>query len=271
MLDSESQSRQNRAGMPSLELRKILPEIHHLLWSPPEPLVERLAPSEGLTTASVFPDGGWNCRDHTFVSIFLALMQGLEARAVHGRLWLIDPPATPAFDGKVIQVHPHSWMQVKGRGIFDLSLRLDNQVLPSSWEPWPVQAILDNDAFPPMSAQLATLEHVEAFAQAQQFAGEHYVRLLAYLPEAAQMPNARALDQWATFIHSPFSDQVSERFPRDDEIYAKAILHLSGVLERSRHSLRAVPQWEAWEQIAKLPTGAIATVLDKCNFGESSS
>jgi hypothetical protein len=122
-----------------------------------------------------------------------------------------------------------------------------------------------------MSAQLATLEHVEAFAQAQQFAGEHYVRLLAYLPEAAQMPNARALDQWATFIHSPFSDQVSERFPRDDEIYAKAILHLSGVLERSRHSLRAVPQWEAWEQIAKLPTGAIATVLDKCNFGESSS
>ncbi|HSI14448.1 MAG TPA: hypothetical protein VK961_20525, partial [Chthoniobacter sp.] len=165
----------------------MLDELRHLFWSPGEIVKEKLVTDVGGEEPD-FPDAGWNCRDHTMVTCFLAAMSGLESQEVIGEVFFIDPALHPAFPSKMLRVSPHVWTQVRGHGIYDLSLRLHR--LPENWEPWTLWAVHGGMAYPRTSATISTLAAISDVGLAQKHASHESVRLVAYLPEKARSTTA---------------------------------------------------------------------------------
>jgi hypothetical protein len=99
--------------------RRVLAELHHLLWREP-------------FTNSGNRDEGWMCRDHSFFTASLAALLGHQSTMMWGRLVLVGTTV----DGHVgmLRVDTHSWTGVEG--YFDLSLNIELGSGPG-WARWP--------------------------------------------------------------------------------------------------------------------------------------
>jgi hypothetical protein len=101
--------------------RRVLAELHHLLWRAP-------------FTNSGKRDEGCMCREHSFFSASLAALLGYQSVMVWGGLALIG--VTLESRTAMLRVDTHCWTGVEGIGFFDLSLKLEAGDGPG-WARWP--------------------------------------------------------------------------------------------------------------------------------------
>jgi hypothetical protein len=119
---------QNRDIVDLLTRDEFLSELHQLLWMEP-------AERRGRW------DLGRNCRDHAFIVGLVVRLFGTDAVVIPGRAIFIVGPSGEKVSLGVEQL-PHAWLGINGDGYFDLSLRLDESVLPGgNWLAWPVKAL----------------------------------------------------------------------------------------------------------------------------------
>jgi hypothetical protein len=140
----------NRDIVDLLTRDDFLRELHHLLWMEP-------AERRGKW------DPGWNCRDHAFIVGFVVRLLRSEAEVILGRaMFIVGPSGEKVPLG--LEQSLHAWLAIDGDGYFDLSLRLDESVMPGgNWLAWPVKALAANQFVP---SEVASFIHT---AQAQNY------------------------------------------------------------------------------------------------------
>jgi hypothetical protein len=232
-----------------------LRELHHLLWMEP-------AERRGKW------DPGWNCRDHGFIVGFTVRLLQSEVVVILGRAMFIVGPSGDEVPLGVEQ-SPHAWLAINGDGYFDLSVRLDESVMPSgNWTPWPVKALAASQFVPSEvasfihTAQAANYEQKTAIAT---YAAN--LRTALYLRESAQLRLTKRLLFGAfDFCNSPLTTMLRKIFGEKPHLYAAAVLHLYNLVEGEAEPLTGMSQWSAWERLSERYPKPFLEICSKTNL-----
>jgi hypothetical protein len=220
--------------------KPLVDELHLLFGNPPGKIL-----SNGL------PDLGLNCFAKAFVTGFLARLQGLEVDFVIGRaLWLHG-------DGRRASpflIDPHAWVGTRHGFVLDLSIHALNgwNYITAGCRPFdgatqPVVRITNNrKKFDLVRSGRSPWEPgLQLFYQAN----------------AHEAFGFESIHHIGRTINSPHGRQIASRYPAQN-VFAKAILHLHGLLDESRTPFGNCPQAEAWEQLANWKVDAVGALAE---------
>ncbi|WP_442580271.1 hypothetical protein ACSBOB_33295 [Mesorhizobium sp. ASY16-5R] len=127
------------------------------------------------------------------------------------------------------------------------------------WKPWPSQYLAGAKFYPGASVRyeyfLGTdVSRWRSSIQRACTAGDGFHAL--YLGEEQGYLTGDDLAGAAGFINSPLTDDLRTLKGFDEQIYAKAVQHLWGVLNHTRRSLLTLSQLDAWQKITEMESGA---------------
>lgn len=186
-------------------------------------------------------DAGFNCYAKSFVTCYLARLQGIAADHCEGNAFLAlrrsDGPAT-----LTCEIEPHAWAGSQWGLVFDLSINhfLNREYLAAGTTPL---AGVD-------SAATHITSNVHEFEQWCAAAGElaqgshvflHLKKWVKFRFGDLQL-NARR-------VKSPPTQAIVARYPGNN-VLAKSILHLHWLVAGRRDPLRAADQDAAWDSLA---------------------
>lgn len=197
-------------------------------------------------------DFGFNCYAKAFVTVFLARMQGIEAQACAGKAFLawIRPKPSRAY-----LIQPHAWTRAITGAIIDLSI---NQVEGRDFFTSGHEVI---DGLQPVNAQpVSQLEFDRLVSSPPRLPmGSH----VFYHAERLNGLSFEVLGKAAAHINSPPTREIAGRYPRNNVI-AKAVLHLHGLVAGDREPLQAFNQDDAWAQLARWDVDAMNEIEAAC-------
>jgi hypothetical protein len=245
----------NRDIVDLLTRDEFLWELHHLLWMEP-------AERRGKW------DPGWNCRDHAFIVGLVVRLLGTEAVVIPGRaIFIIGPSGEKAPLG--VEQSPHAWLGINGDGYFDLSLRLDESVMPGgNWFAWPVKALAASQFMPSEVANFIHTAQAENYEQKTAIAthGE-YARTAVYFRESEYVRfTKRLLFAAFQFCNSPLTSMLRDYFGEKPDLYARAALHLYDLLEGDAEPLIGISQLSAWKILSERYPKAFAEICSRASL-----
>jgi len=216
--------------------RRVLAELHHLLWRAP-------------FTNGGKRDEGWMCRDHSFFIASLAALLGHQSTIIWGQLALVGATS----DGRMgmLRIDTHSWTGVQRIGFFDVSLNPELGKGPG-WARWPARCLAGSAFYPHpvVSFQFFTDSERLVWEQNTTKALKTAGFAALYLGERYEDLSAWVVEQAIDIINSPLTDELRSLPGFDSEIYAKAVHHVWEVAHRRKRSLTEVNQTQAWTEIA---------------------
>ncbi len=225
-------------------------ELHNLFWI--EPLKNR-----GTL------DRGWNCREHALVLGTLTALRGWTSHVVHGQAYyVLGPTAQEPPVG--LEVGPHSWLVIDGRGSCDLSPHLAHMPGTRAWPEYKESYLFGGRFSPPKSTMFmstGSLEHWQASYNQATLTEDG--RFAGYLRMRIEPFSSELVTQARNWCDSPLTVRLRKRFPTRSDIYARAILHLDAFLEDKAESLTSLPQLAAWRQMAHGPGNATHKLLER--------
>jgi len=221
---------------PSLQINiGLLDDLHLLFANPP-----------GKILANGLPDLGLNCYAKAFVTTFLARLQGIPADFVAGRV-LYTPVTTQPFP---FLIDPHAWTGTRDGLVIDLSIHELN-----GWRRVAAGCVPMAGASSPAVRFTAKPEEFEALlaSSPQLPRGLH----IFYQGQALERFAFKLIHRIGETINSPHGRRIAARYPGNNVI-AKAILHLHGLIEGTRESFEGYTQENAWDRLAAWPVDAVA-------------
>jgi hypothetical protein len=222
---------------------RFLREIHHLLWLE-------------ASTAGAAMDGGWNCRDHAWISALLSLALGHTASLVSGEAFF-SKDATAASSANSFHVKPHNWTWIHGVGAIDLSVKPVSRIAGNEFQV-PIKCIFASEWIPRRKNSAYFLQDAAQFAHAVEvIPGQHGQATAIYLASEAEYPHVGHLSRAAGWIGSALTDWLDAVYGNPSDIYASLFLHLGAFLEGRARSLAVLPFEKAWAVIASEREGAI--------------
>jgi hypothetical protein len=201
-------------------------------------------------------DLGWSCREHAWAVCLLARTVGIPACIMNGSLTHVVPNGSARL---INRVGTHSWVAVEGQGLFDFSEKPTLRA-PVSDTALPVPKIAYTKAIPPSwgSVIMARGQPHADRAVYEATNGKHSVGI--YLGRTVDTPLPDIIENACGYINSPLTDRLKSSF--SDDIYAKGLLHLSGVFfGRWSCSGSALSTEELWRKVDSEFTGAVPTAL----------
>jgi hypothetical protein len=222
---------------------RFLREIHHLLWLE-------------ASTAGVTVDGGWNCRDHAWITALLSLALGHTATLVSGEAFF-SKSAAAGSSANSFNVRPHNWAWVHGVGAIDLSVKPVSRIAGNEFR-MPIKCIFASEWIPRRKNSAYFLRDATQFARAVEvIPGQPGQAAAVYLASEAEYPHAGHLSCSAGWIGSALTGWLDAAYGDPSDIYAALLLHLRAFLEGHTRSLAALPFEKAWAVIADEREGAI--------------
>jgi hypothetical protein len=245
----------NRDIIDLLTRDDFLRELHHLLWMEP-------AERRGKW------DPGWNCRDHAFIVGFVVRLLRSEAVVILGRaMFIVGPSGEKVPLG--LEQSLHAWIAIDGDGYFDLSIRLDESVMPGgNWFAWPVKALAANQFVPSEVASFIHTAQAANFEQKIAIASHAAnLRTAVYLRESAHVRLTKRLLFGAfQFCNSPLTTMLRNIFGERPDLYARAALHLYNLLEGEAEPLVGVSQRSAWETLSQRYAKSFLEICSKASL-----
>jgi len=213
----------------------VIDDLHLLFANPP-----------GKLLANGVPDLGLNCYAKAFVTTFLARLQGIPADFVMGRV-LYAPVTTQPFP---FLIDPHAWTGTRDGLVIDLSIhelngwgRVAAGCVPVAGVSSPtVNFTVGADKFKSLLTNFPRLP-----------LGLH----IFYQGTMLERFAFKVIHRIGETINSPHGRRIAARYPGDNVI-AKAILHLHGLVEGTRDSFEGCTQENAWDRLAAWPVDAVA-------------
>jgi hypothetical protein len=231
-----------------------LNELHHLFW---------LAPHVNHGKR----DDGWNCRDHALVFAAVAQLRGARASAVSGIVMFVQG-STEGTRPVGRRVEPHAWVIVESVGTFDVSVRLAHFKDLPEWKDWQVSGLLGS-AFHPRNrvSYMMTADEVAFETCVNAATHQEDGRFAFYLRKRVEPLTADMIKRSYSWCNSPLTDRLRNISKGRRDLYAKAILHLSELVDGSGDSVTKLAQMKAWKRIAERPGNAIEEVCGRCALG----
>jgi hypothetical protein len=229
-------------------------ELHALLWIDPR-------------SNSGTLDGGWSCRDHVVVLGTLLVENGVGCRVQHGRSMFCQgsgQEGEPALaNGQTVDFRPmsHSWLDVDGIGIVDLSPQLDSRFYRRDlWHPVSSRGVIGDRWMTEPPTSVTVVGHLSEYDN-EIAAASHLVegQIAIYLLEGEEQFTKEITEEGLEWANSPLSIKLRDRgLPSD--VYGRASRHLGGL--DGRRSLSTVSQMKAWsilgdDDALSLPTPAV--------------
>jgi hypothetical protein len=221
---------------------RFLREIHHLLWLE-------------ASTAGVAVDGGWNCRDHAWITALLSLAFGHTATLVSGEAFF-SKGATAASSANSFHVKPHNWAWIHGVGAIDLSVKPVSRIAGHDFRV-PIKCIFAGEWIPRRRSNAYFLDNAAQFASAIEELPLRNQTAAVYLSHEAEYLHAGHLERAAGWIGSALTGWLDAAYGNPSDIYAALLLHLGAFLEGRARSLAVLPFEKAWAVIASERAGAI--------------
>jgi hypothetical protein len=214
----------------------VLEDLHLLFANPPGKIL-----SNGL------PDLGLNCYAKAYITTFLARLQGIELDFITGRA-LYVPSTTEPFP---FLIDPHAWAGTRDGLVVDLSIHQLN-----GWSRVAAGCY----------AAAGTSNPVVLFtARPDQF--DELLKGCPRLPPGLHVfYHGRVLEKFSfetlhrigQTINSPHGRRIAARHPGNN-VFAKAILHLHGLVTGTREPLAGDrTQEEAWDRLAEWDVDAVS-------------
>lgn len=233
-----------RAQLRDLLSDRFLREIHQFLWTGPS--------VHGEAT-----DAGWNCRDHAWITAFLARSLGYNPALLHGEALFVSGP-TGRSESVSVHQRPHSWIVIEEAGAIDLSIKPGHRVSGGDFR-IPITGIFANAWIPRARGGTACfLDDAAEFERAVEELPRRRNRLSAvYLANEAEHLHAGHLSRAAGWIRSPLAVHLGSVYGDPSDLYAALLSHLRAFLEGSAPGLSGLRFEEAWGRIAGARQGAI--------------
>ena len=223
-----------------------LSELHKLLWL--EPFMNR-----GVR------DLGWSCRDHALIVGGLLELRGHRVEVLHGKACYVRGPA-PGQRPIALEQALHSWLELEGGGIIDLSPNLSSAMYPG-WTSVPFSGIANSRWQPEGGGRLVLCTTPQEYERDITIGSNAEGELRAiYLPQRRQPFSTNMVACAFEFVNSPLTDTLRKRYT--DSVYAKAIVHLSDRLEERARSLAGVSRGRAWTLIAQQSDGCVTGLVE---------
>jgi len=226
-----------------------LREIHHFLWTEP-------------STVAGTDDAGWSCRDHAWVTAFLAKSLGHKPLLFHGEAHFVKGPSGASGSVSLRQA-PHSWVLIEGVGAVDLSTRADWII---SGHPYriPITCIFADAWIPRRKGSAFFLDDADEYERAVEDLHKRRNETTAiYRTDEAEHVHAGQVTRAAGWIRSPLTVRLDALYGNPSDLYCALVLHLRAVLEGRADSLTTLPPAQAWATLAQTRSGAIDRV---CQF-----
>lgn len=187
-------------------------------------------------------DYGWSCREHAWATALLARSAGIEAFVINGQAAHVV--RTDLTAGLLTQ-HAHSWVMVGGM-VFDFSPKpLARLGAVDVAVPKIAFSKVMDDGWGAFSMSASERE----FARSRAGAAASGNSVALYWAQESDTPLPSMIEDAVGYINSPLTDILKKQF--DHSIYAKALLHLDGVLHRRRAPLAGRPLMDQWEVISR--------------------
>ena len=231
-----------QAQLKDLFSDRFLREIHHLLWLE-------------ASAAGAAVDGGWNCRDHAWVTTLLSLTLGRTATLVAGEAFF-SKGATAESPASSFHVNPHHWTWVDGVGAIDLSVKPVSRIEGTDFRV-PIRCIYASEWIPRRKNSVYFLEDRAQFARAMEELPARRKQAAVYLACESEYPHAGHLSHAAGWIGSALTNWLDARYRNPSDIYAALFLHLRAFLEERARSLADLPFENSWAALAADREGAI--------------
>lgn len=233
---------------------EFLAELHNFLWI--EPLMNR----------GRF-DAGWNCRDHAWVVSCILGAHGVSSQLVLGKAMFVqgaagDAPSAGLGVPPEDSVGTHTWLEVAGLGLLDLSPNLNISTRP--WRRSRLDGVVGGELRPREAGEVRVCRTPAEYRNAVNLATHVQGGLCAiYLPTGAAALTRDDITNSRRFVYSPLTEQVCRRF--GDDALPKLVLHLLDRRGGKRRSLAGVSQNKAWSIVtSEIGASAAVTVADTC-------
>lgn len=232
-----------QAQLKDLFSDRFLREIHHLLWLE-------------ASAAGAAVDGGWNCRDHAWVTALLSLTLGRTATLVAGEAFF-SKGATAESPASSFHVNPHHWTWVDGVGAIDLSVKPISRIEGTDFRV-PIRCIFASEWIPRRKNNAYFLENRAQFVRAmEELPGRGNQTAAVYLANESEYPHVGHLSHAAGWIGSAMTAWLDARYGNPSDIYAALFIHLRAFLEERTRSLADLPFEDSWAALAADRKGAI--------------
>lgn len=214
-------------------------ELHRLLWIQPHP-------NNGEV------DAGWSCRDHAVVTGLFLVLQGEYPDIMHGRSMFVQGPDgkfPPIGFGQPLEQHSgHTWLDIPGKGVIDLSPNLATQseevlrywrginfggIVMDGWLPSGGGKLVKCDSPGDYINEINKATHVEGGV------------IAVYFEQRRESAPLDALIKAAQEIDSPLSDGVYKDYGR--LAYIAAVAHLKDFVAGRSRAIAGVSQHQAWQ------------------------
>lgn len=206
-------------------------ELHHLFWIAPR------------TNRGIL-DPGWSCREHAFALGAVALLSSQKAVCCHGRASFVigsegnRPPSGLDVD--------HTWLFVEKLGSFDLSVKAE--AIGSGVQ----ETYLARGKFSPPGHISFTSTGSQAAYDVTHASATHLegVTSAIYLRLGVDPVTDDLIASSRSWVASPLTDELIDRFPKRPDIYVRAVLHLVRLLLGEAETLTKIGQLAAWKRLA---------------------
>ena len=223
--------------------RKVVDELHALLWSMPR------------TNNGVF-DAGWNCRDHSLVVAAFKFLSGEVSipYIVHGKSMLVLGPSygnNPAGFGQDSKLQEgHTWNLSANGAIYDYSLSVPRGKKHQEW-----RRVKDPIIEEGSCRNLKAAEVIES-SNRRDYEGSIAVGSkkedgfrICYLPVRRERFSPKMLLKPFQWLDSPLSNKMHMRY--DETIYVKIVMHLLDFAHGRTKSIAHKSQIGAWNTVAR--------------------
>ncbi|HKU70298.1 MAG TPA: hypothetical protein VJQ51_05630 [Burkholderiales bacterium] len=231
------------AQLKDLFTDRFLREIHHLLWL-------------DASGAGASIDGGWNCRDHAWITALLSLTLGHTVTLVAGEAFF-SKGATAESPASSFHVNPHHWAWVDGVGAIDLSVKQVSRIESIDFR-LPIRCIFASEWIPRRKNNAYFLENRAQFARAmEELPGRRNQSAAVYLACESEYPHTGHLSHAAGWIRSALTSRLHARFGNPSDMYAALFIHLRAFLDERARSLADLSFDDSWAALAADRYGAI--------------
>lgn len=227
-------------------------ELHELLWIEPRVL-------HGV------PDGGWHCREHAVVLGALLVLAGIPLKVVNGRCLFVQRPqgsgealAIGQGPGEpTIGPFGHTWLEVEGLGILDLSPNFASPAPP--WLPIASRGVIGESwGVEGLTARVVKCRNMQEYDAAIVAACEVPSTATAiYLTEDVQP--LRSSMFLSDFLASPETDRA--RLNGGSDVFLKLVGYLREFADaRTRRNLSKLNRKKAWRILGSRPPAEVREI-----------
>jgi hypothetical protein len=227
-----------RLALAALAETLLIRDLHRLLWIP------------GLVNRGE-PDGGWSCRDHAAILGALLALHQVPADLAHGRCMFVQGATSgrsPSGIGQELgQASGHTWLEIAGAGIVDLSPNLAPDPPQRGWYNLDFAGIVFDRWRPAGAGQVIRCSTAAEYSRQIALASHLEDGVVALYLEERRSAFDPLLLVTRTMIDSPQCDRVFDKY--GPSAYVSVVLHLRDLLLGEAPPVGGVSQSKAWSTV----------------------